>query len=658
MIKTTVPAFLITWLLLPAWLFAQSGTPEFGKISIDELKINCYPKDTTAPAFVVYDLGEAVFIPFDEEFNVLYTHRKRIKILTKQGISFAQMIIPLFRSGKYKDELINLEAFTYNLEDGRIKKVPLDKSTIYEQKVSDKYYIKKVAFPDVREGSIIEFNYQVQSPWLFHLQEWYFQSEIPVRLSQFILKLNPFYQYTYVLRNARKFDEYIEDKENGQNRYFDNVSYRETICTYRMRDVPAFKETDHISCSEDNFVALYFQLSSIKSERGYVYDQLDTWPKLSKDLIKDSEFGKYITSAEKFSKDIIEQQGFLNLSQAEKFESIVTWVKDHFVWNREERIYAGRSPKSVFTTKNGNSAEINLFLTGMLNAAGIEAYPVLISSQGHVKALQDYPFLFFFNYVIVNAKIDDHWILTDGTEPMCENQTIPPRCINGKGYLVKEEGSSWVDVNGDGSSLTNTQLRMKFNTALDSLEINCLIDFKGYSALRARKSYTQDKDFLESYFHNAEMEQGDSVSVMNLKNENTINPFSVYFEGKIPVNRVDNYLEIDPFCHFPIRENPYPGSIRKVPVDHIYPYTKSFSCSIVLPTGYRLKKAPEKLFRNNERINIQFGSAVQDSIVSVTGSYTLKKGIYPANDYLSLKLDFIDIIKLFAQHLIFEKETP
>ena len=174
MIKINRPAFLFLCLLLPALLCAQSNVPEFGQVSTDELKLNSYPGDTSAPAFVVYDIGEAAFIPFDAGFEVLYTRRKRIKILKKQGIYMAELRIPVYSSGKNKDKLISLEAYTYNLTDGGITKVALDQSAIYEQKLSDWYYLKKVAFPDVREGSVIEFRYHVQSPWIMHLQEWYF----------------------------------------------------------------------------------------------------------------------------------------------------------------------------------------------------------------------------------------------------------------------------------------------------------------------------------------------------------------------------------------------------------------------------------------------------------------------------------------------------
>ena len=55
--------------------------------------------------------------------------------------------------------------------------------------------------------------------------------------------------------------------------------------------------------------------------------------------------------------------------------------------------FTNKSVKDLLSSKTGNSAEINLFLAGMLNAAGIEAYPVITSTRSNGKIQSDYPFL-------------------------------------------------------------------------------------------------------------------------------------------------------------------------------------------------------------------------------------------------------------------------
>ena len=65
-----------------------------------------------------------------------------------------------------------------------------------------------------------------------------------------------------------------------------------------------------------------------------------------------------------------------------------------------------KTAKEFLNTRTGNAANINLFLCSMLNEAGIQASPVLLSTRDHGKILKDYPFQQFINYVIVLAKID------------------------------------------------------------------------------------------------------------------------------------------------------------------------------------------------------------------------------------------------------------
>jgi len=51
--------------------------------------------------------------------------------------------------------------------------------------VNEAYSQKKFAFPNVREGSIIEYKYTMVSPYIFQLDDWKFQYEIPVKWSEF-----------------------------------------------------------------------------------------------------------------------------------------------------------------------------------------------------------------------------------------------------------------------------------------------------------------------------------------------------------------------------------------------------------------------------------------------------------------------------------------
>lgn len=59
MFSTKTPTFLLLSLIFSFNIFAQKPAPiEFGKISMEDLKMKSYAKDTSAEAVVLCDYGE------------------------------------------------------------------------------------------------------------------------------------------------------------------------------------------------------------------------------------------------------------------------------------------------------------------------------------------------------------------------------------------------------------------------------------------------------------------------------------------------------------------------------------------------------------------------------------------------------------------------
>ena len=67
--------------------------------------------------------------------------------------------------------------------------------------------------------------------------------------------------------------------------------------------------------------------------------------------------------------------------------------------------------------KIGNAADINLLLVAMLNKAGIEANPVILSTRENGFIAMAHPSLSDCNYVVARAVVDGKQILLDATEP-------------------------------------------------------------------------------------------------------------------------------------------------------------------------------------------------------------------------------------------------
>ena len=68
-----------------------------------------------------------------------------------------------------EEQLLSLKASTYNLVDGNVIETKLDKENVFKEVQDRNHSIRKFTMPMVKEGSIIEYSYTIESDFLFNL---------------------------------------------------------------------------------------------------------------------------------------------------------------------------------------------------------------------------------------------------------------------------------------------------------------------------------------------------------------------------------------------------------------------------------------------------------------------------------------------------------
>ncbi|MEM6261975.1 MAG: hypothetical protein AAGI38_05670, partial [Bacteroidota bacterium] len=111
----------ITAFLTMCSLKAQSGASrEFGKISSREMEMTHCAFDSSAGAMVLFDVGKSVFLRANNGFRLKFTRHKRIKVFRESGRDYAEIEIPFYISDDgEKEKIRDIEAYTYNFEDGK-----------------------------------------------------------------------------------------------------------------------------------------------------------------------------------------------------------------------------------------------------------------------------------------------------------------------------------------------------------------------------------------------------------------------------------------------------------------------------------------------------------------------------------------------------------
>ena len=234
---------------------------EFKKIDSKEFDFNQLDSDLDAAAVVLFDIGDSRFIRSDDRFEIKFTRTKRIKILSKAGIEESKISILLNVPVKgLKEELVKIEAFTYNEKDDRIFQDVLDPTTVYEERVNDYWKEVKFTFPNVQVGSVLEYKVEVVSPFIRDLRDWGFQSSLPTLYSKYNVRMIPFYEYSLIAQGLSSFD-FQSSVRDKRKKSFAGVEYVDMIHTYVKKDIPAFKSEQYIASRNNHIMKLDFPIS-------------------------------------------------------------------------------------------------------------------------------------------------------------------------------------------------------------------------------------------------------------------------------------------------------------------------------------------------------------------------------------------------------------
>ena len=179
--------------------FAINGKAQdfqLGKVTIEELEEKQHPKDTSAVAAVLFKNGKTTLDFFEGKGFVLQTVvRTRIKIYKKEGYDWANQAIEYSLDSSPNETVDFSQAVTYNLVDGKIEKTKLKSEGVFVETINKYWNRKKIMMPNVKVGSVVEYEYVIKSPNIVHPRNWDFQTKIPVNSSEYITSFPSHYMY-------------------------------------------------------------------------------------------------------------------------------------------------------------------------------------------------------------------------------------------------------------------------------------------------------------------------------------------------------------------------------------------------------------------------------------------------------------------------------
>lgn len=663
-------------LFLALHVQAQNPPIKFGDVSMDEVQMNGYPPDSSAVAVVLADYGESS-IQYNQTqgFILLFERVTRTKILRKEGYDWANFEILLYTgSQEYREKLSSLKVVTYNLVNSKIEESKASNSAIFQEEYNKDFDVVRVAAPNVREGSVVEITYRIQSDYLVNLQDWTFQSTIPVIWSEYRTRIPDFFHYDKYMQgyvvpflNEEKaeprslvltFKERTYGSNSAGTQFSqEKIDYKEHSMRLVAKDVPAFKSEPFITTYKDYLSKINFELAYIKFPDQPVKPVMGTWDDISKKLWAYTDFGGEI-GGNGFLKKIVESIIIGAETPEEKIGRICKYVRTNVSWNGQNRMLSSGALKKVLDERKGTSADINLLLGSMLDKAGLTVYPVLLSTRDHGFVRENIPMLSQFNYSICLVTMDGKQVLLDATDKFLPPGVLPEKCLNGQGMVVNGQHSVWVKLEPKIRSRTvvDTELRL----GVDG-EMKCEVKFslEGYPAFSKRQSYLANgeeehvKQFLEGKSWVINEKHFENV-------ENISEPFRELYQVTIDdqLSSGENVLYIRPMMLNQGNSNPFKLVERAYPVDFGSPFEKVFIFKVEVPSGYKIDELPEPkmIMLPGNAARFIFSSAQNGNTVNITSMLSINKAIYTQLEYPNLREFYNQVVAKQEEQIILKKE--
>ncbi len=627
--------FLFTALLVCLSSYSQKLKYQFGEIDLLDLSMERYIMDSSIGALKLLSYGHTYYDEDQKRMKQIVD--QRIKIFTTDGFNYADFVLRFpseVRVSKFRASVYNLSS------GGQIEETKVDSDALIKERINEEVRSLKLAFPNVKTGSIIEYSYTVNTQLQVTIFPWYFQEFIPVRHSEYLVEYPEFAGYEVLIQRGQLIN-YVSEPKKGQQLYL-------------AKNLPPMPREKYVGDLNDYRCAVLHEVKILKDYRkGGSYTRVfEDWSGVNADLMLHDDFGERLRQGKVLKKQL--PSFTRGLSPWEKVNLIRRAVMNKVRWNKKESLIASSSLKNTWDKGIGEAQDINLTLVAMLKAAGFEADPVIISTRDNGLLDLEHPFVNQFNYVLAHVEIEGKELLLDAVYKDYPMGLLPGRLINKRGLMVTKGTPRWIDLNLNGEKeilLYSAVLNFDEDMNLSG-ELTITVDGLSAQLIRrdlAGKNKEEQLLYLKNRYAN--------LSIKSAALEETlpsVKPLRIKlsFEKEVEEAYAQNIF-INPLVFQTTLDNPFKDKERYAPVHFNVPAIRKWVYTINFPSSMVLEELPEaqviRLPDNGARF--VYNVSGNDNTVTAIVNYNLEKTFYPVDEYPSLRDFFERVVR--AQESMF-----
>lgn len=672
------------WLALSFLLLGSSLSPllaQIPKTDLDEIKqaleMTSYAADPDAGAVILTDYGEAYIEEAGGDLQLKYTMYKRVKLFKESAFDLAEVEIPYY-GVQGQQKVANIKAETYYLDGNKVKSYDLSKKDILKEEGSDGWESVKFTLPQVQEGTVFEYSYQIISETIRYIKPWYFQQYYPVAHSEYQTRIPEWYHFLPLFKGGMPLTDrqtstynrsFIQNtttrtmaslRQAGQSTTnSQSITYKGEANTYIMDSVPAFVREPFMTTPADYLASLEFQLQSIAYPQQPIKPVLGSWDELAKGYMESPGFGERLNNG-RVRKEI-KDLALEGKSPEEQARLIFDFVRESMKWDGDYDDFADEALHTVFEQKEGSSGEINLILLDMLQEAGLDAQPVIISTRSHGKVQQIYPLASQFNHVIVLVNLESGPVLLDAISDFTPFGMLPESDLNDLGMVVFKDHASWVDIRPLHQEEAQYMANMKLD-AEGTLSGSLSHSARGYAAVSARYRMSRveadEKEYVQQYLVD-DWSDIEVSEILTKAYEDREKPMEVSCQvtGTDYVNVVGEFMYVQPMLSVVQKENPFKLKVRTYPVDFGTPIHEKYIFNLMIPEGYVVEELPKtaKVVLPNGGGSFLYQAQAVGSMVQLMSDVSIQQTLFRPEEYEYIKAFFDHIVAKQNEQIVLKK---
>ena len=425
-----------------------------------------YAPDPDAEAVVLCRLTDVEYSVQTDGYLVDYHEKIRIKVLKPEGAKYAQVTIPYYVVPQDKDKLytsqmalrpqhidINgavtydegasrsistniatnyihesieeVKATAYNMEGSKTTKSKFKGEVALEQ-LDDETWQARFTIPDVRQGTVIEYEYTRHSELFYRLHDWQAQQEIPVAYARLTVTIPRHLLFNFEQHGSQQLVAKQESSSMIYKLVSDPLAAPTTVMAYRYiftgQDLKGAPSDPNV-CLADYFTGVTAEVSSFGLRSTPPADYANTWEHVDQVLMADDNLGKMIEDHSPLREQLQAENIQTIANEQERAAAVCRLVFSHVKWNGKYAMWARNAQETLL---QGNSADINMLLMQTLREAGLKVNPVVMRPRNLGALPLTFPTISkLTNYVVGVKTRNAGTVYVDASSPEGKLNTLP-----------------------------------------------------------------------------------------------------------------------------------------------------------------------------------------------------------------------------------------